>query len=188
MEKDGHYRDIAYAQLFGDEADAGSVERRDDGASGKNDAREGPREAREDDAGEQRQGQQAEKRLDADDDVGVNRLRHELGVIERADGLDAEQEHVPEIAAPGMGERRGVGQVEQGERDIDEDEERDQAQEKQPPRRRQHAVIEIGPARSVLALDDGDAAPRPRLNDIRRRQDRFLTRSAHVRPRLAAST
>ena len=161
-ERDGDRRvqDLVAALVGGAEHQRRhAVERRDDRDLGEDDAREGPREAREDDAGEQRDGQDAEERLDAHDDVGVDRLRHEHGVVDRADGLDAEQERVPEIAVPRMRQPVGIGKIEQGEDDVDRREEGGEAEEERPPRRGQHAMIEVGEPRPVLPFDDGNAPP-----------------------------
>ena len=50
-----------------------------------------------------------------------------------------------------------IEQIEPGENRIDQDEGEGEAEEEQPPRRAQHGMIEIGPARAVLSLDHGRA-------------------------------
>ena len=132
-----------------------AVMRTDDRDPAEQDARRRPREAGEHQAGRHCEEQEPERGLDRDDEIGVERRRHQLPVADRRHGLDAEKERIGERTRPSIGDGAGLQQIEQREPRIGADIERDAAREEAPPRDAQREMIEVAEPRPAQADRQG---------------------------------
>ena len=148
LARQGHYdtgiHDELAALVGGAEHQGGhAVKTRHHRHLGEHHPREGTREAGEDDAGEQGDGQDAAEAFRRHQQVGVKRPGRHHAIAQGPQGLDAEEESVREAAGPGIGDAMGVECVEQGEDQIDGDEGGRQFQEEPWPGDGQHLVVEV---------------------------------------------
>jgi len=88
-------------------------------------------------------------------------VRRHHRIVDRADGLRAEDERIPEIAGTCVKNAARLGYVSQCEQRIDPAEHQRQHADEHRPRPGQHQMIEIGEAAFVLPADHRNAPRRP---------------------------
>ena len=177
LEPAQHHHRAHVDQLVAPAVDHAKLERgdvavgRDDRVAAVADVGDGAREAREHDAGGDRQGQQAEDRFEDDHEVGGERGRHDVAVADRRERVDAEEER-----AGGRAERVAAGegpgaarQVRNREDGVDGEKAGNQQGEHLRPREPQQRVIaeKVAPpvpladadVEGAVAVDQAIAAP-----------------------------
>jgi len=123
-----------------------SVEGSYDQAIAKDNPRRRPREPNEDETGDDRDPDHAEKDLDRNDDMAVDRRRIVMAVADGSKCLDTKEKGLGERTRHHVGDTVPTQRVESGEEEVDNDVAADEKESKTRPAQGQDPVITVAPS------------------------------------------